>query len=107
MVTVELGFTTSYQAGDHSQRIDGISSAGPAGRAGLRVGDRILAVDGASVADAETIAEVWARHNPGDSSAPLRPSTMARCSSASATMRAGAQSDDLTLLVLRGQHGSR
>lgn len=63
---VEIGFNTSFEAGTRTQRIDEVVPGGPAARSGLRVGDRITAIDGVPLADADAIGRAWLRHRPGE-----------------------------------------
>lgn len=46
--------------------IDRISSGGPAEQAGLRIGDLVVALDGASVTDQATFSKLRSAHEPGD-----------------------------------------
>lgn len=64
---VELGVDAEYEPARRAVRIDRISDGGPAQRAGLRPGDRIVAVDGAPLESASTQPRIWATHRPGDS----------------------------------------
>jgi sigma-B regulation protein RsbU (phosphoserine phosphatase) len=64
---VELGFDNAYVESEHCQLVKSVSKDSPAEKAGLRPGDRILAIDGHPIENAFSITEVWARHKPGDS----------------------------------------
>ncbi len=63
---VEIGFNTSYDGRTRTQRIDSVTPGGPAERSGLRVGDRITAVDGLPLVGEDTIDRAWTRHRPGE-----------------------------------------
>ena len=67
LAPVELGFDGEYEPARHALRIDTLYAGAPAERAGLRVGDRIVALDGAPLANAATRPRYWATHQPGDS----------------------------------------
>ena len=43
---VELGFDIEYLADGHGARINSVVRSGPAERAGIRPGDRVVALDG-------------------------------------------------------------
>jgi sigma-B regulation protein RsbU (phosphoserine phosphatase) len=64
---VELGIDAQYEPATHALRVDSVVAVAPAGRAGLRSGDRIVAFDGERLADRSTQVRVWAAHQPGDS----------------------------------------
>lgn len=66
IVTVELGFDSSFESGSRTQRVESVRAGSPAQRAGIRVGDRIVTVDGQPLADARSITAAWSRHEPGD-----------------------------------------
>jgi len=63
---VELGFDTDYVESDHSQPVRSVYPASPAERAGLKAGDRIVAIYGRPVANANYLNDVWNLHRPGD-----------------------------------------
>ncbi len=65
-VVVELGFDNKYLAADHSELVQSVISGSPAEKAGLRAGDRIIAINGSPVKDELSITRVWAQHKPGD-----------------------------------------
>lgn len=65
--SVELGFDAEYEPARHALRVDSLTAAAPAERAGLRRGDRIVALDGAPLADADSQRRHWARRSAGDS----------------------------------------
>jgi len=65
-VPVELGFDNTYIPDDHSQRVDSVRPQSPAERAGLKPGDRMIALDGAPIEREDTLTRVWSRHKPGD-----------------------------------------
>ncbi len=63
---VELGFDNKYVAADRSEYIQSVHQGSPAERAGLRAGDRIVALDGIPLKGEETLARIWKIHRPGD-----------------------------------------
>jgi phosphoserine phosphatase RsbU/P len=64
---VDLGFDGQYSAADHCFNVQIIEPGGPAERAGLRLSDHILAVDGRSLDSMEPFADAWFWGQPGDS----------------------------------------
>ena len=58
---VELGFENSP-----SLLVTGVYKNSPAEKAGLRQGDRILAIDGQSLGDGSSLFKVYRPHEPGD-----------------------------------------
>lgn len=65
-VPVELGFDNQYVAAEHAQLVTSVQRDSPAERAGLKAGDRIVAVDGRRMKNDRSLAAEWARHRPGD-----------------------------------------
>jgi len=63
---VELGFDDEYQPAEHVQLIRSVYHASPAETAGLRVGDRIVAIDGMPETDEGFQPRIWMQHRPGD-----------------------------------------
>ena len=63
---VELGFDVEYVAQDRVLRVNSVVKGAPAERAGIRPGDRVLALDGSPLLDASVQPLVWSRHAPGD-----------------------------------------
>lgn len=63
---VELGFDNQYVDSDHSQLVKSVVPASPAEKAGLKAGDRIVAIYGRPIADENSLSDVWNRHHPGD-----------------------------------------
>jgi sigma-B regulation protein RsbU (phosphoserine phosphatase) len=63
---VQLGFNSDHLQAEHCQLITNVSKDSPAERAGLRVGDRILKVDGERFENVHSLTDIWARHKPGD-----------------------------------------
>jgi sigma-B regulation protein RsbU (phosphoserine phosphatase) len=64
---VELGFDDEYVASEHCDLVKDVSKDSPAERAGLRRGDRIVAINGRPLRDSSSIGDAWAWHKPGDS----------------------------------------
>ncbi len=64
---VELGFDPQYIASEQVLQVLSVSKGSPAERAGLRVNDRIVAVDGRRLETIAPLEEAWARGRPGDS----------------------------------------
>ncbi|HKV04311.1 MAG TPA: SpoIIE family protein phosphatase [Candidatus Acidoferrales bacterium] len=64
---VELGFNGQYAVADHSIRVGSVEKGGPGEQAGLRVADRILAINGRSLESITPFDEVWYQSRPGDS----------------------------------------
>lgn len=63
---VELGFDTTYRPAQHAQLVDAVHKNSPAEEAGLRPGDRIVAIDGQPIARESFLRDVWLEHRPGD-----------------------------------------
>ena len=63
---VQLGFDNNYLAKEGCELITDIYKDSPAEKAGLRVGDRILKVDGEGFENEYTLTDIWAMHKPGD-----------------------------------------
>src|SRR5208337_1978038 len=63
---VQLGFNSDHLQAEHCQLVTNVNKDSPAEKAGLRVGDRILKVDGERFESAHTLNDIWARHKPGD-----------------------------------------
>jgi sigma-B regulation protein RsbU (phosphoserine phosphatase) len=63
---VELGFDNKYVESDHSQLVESVYPASPAEKAGLKAGDRIVAIYGRPITDDNSLSDVWNRHHPGD-----------------------------------------
>jgi sigma-B regulation protein RsbU (phosphoserine phosphatase) len=63
---VELGYDSDYLPAAQAQQITRVLPASPAERAGMRVGDRIVAIDGRPLTDVNYQARAWAAHAAGD-----------------------------------------
>jgi len=65
---VELGIETEYSVATRSLLTTRVQPVSPAEKAGLRAGDKIIAMDGQSVAQGGAIllTRVWVSHKPGD-----------------------------------------
>lgn len=63
---VELGFDNKYNQPARSMDVTGIYKGSPADQAGLRAGDRILAVNGRTLETTTPFDEAWNRASPGD-----------------------------------------
>ena len=64
---VELGLECPYQTSQHANVVTQVYTGSPAERAGLKVGDQMVAFDGRPVESAADRARVWKLHAPGDS----------------------------------------
>src|ERR1700674_2543558 len=68
---VELGFNkhhnSQYDERTHSQSVEDVAEGSPAEHAGLRVGDRIIGVNGRRLDADVASGEAYARGRPGDS----------------------------------------
>lgn len=63
---VELGFENKYRPAEHVEYVESVHPESPAERAGLRAGDKIIAVEGHPIAWEGSITRVWSSHHPGD-----------------------------------------
>jgi phosphoserine phosphatase RsbU/P len=66
MPSVQLGFDNEYQPGEHAELITSVYKNSPAERAGLRAGDRIIAINGRRLTDRDSLPIIWMQHKPGD-----------------------------------------
>jgi sigma-B regulation protein RsbU (phosphoserine phosphatase) len=64
---VELGFETDFSSQNRWITVTKIYPASPAERIGLRVGDRIVALNGFELSSIRPFNEIWMRASPGDS----------------------------------------
>src|SRR5215831_1873251 len=65
-VTVELGFDNKYLPAERSELVQSVVPGSPAERAGLKPGDRIVAIYGTPLQGPDSITRIWAEHKPGD-----------------------------------------
>jgi sigma-B regulation protein RsbU (phosphoserine phosphatase) len=65
-IPVELGFDNQYIPRSHAQSVKSVLKDSPAERAGIRKGDRIVAINGEPLEE-DTLVRVWSEHKPGDS----------------------------------------
>lgn len=63
---VELGFDFAYVHSGHCELVRGVEKGSPAAKAGLKPGDRIVAINGHPVQDRHLIYDIWSRQKPGD-----------------------------------------
>lgn len=63
---VELGYDSDYLAAEQAQLITRVLPASPAERAGMMVGDHLVAINGQPLADAGYQPRIWSRHRAGD-----------------------------------------
>jgi uncharacterized membrane protein YdcZ (DUF606 family) len=63
---VELGMDGRYDAADHWIVIRTVNAGGPGDLAGVRAGDRVIAVDGLGLESMRPFDEIWYRSRPGD-----------------------------------------
>ena len=64
---VELGLDFPYQPSQRANVVARVLSGSPAEKAGIRVGDQVVAFDGRRVEGEADQERVWMLHNPGDS----------------------------------------
>ncbi len=62
---VELGYDSTYLAGEQAQLITAILPGSPAEQAGIRAGDRITAIEGRPLSDVSYQVREWGRFRPG------------------------------------------
>lgn len=65
-IPVELGFDNKYLPTESAEFVQSVQPGSPAERAGLRAGDRIVAINGAPLRAEDSITAVWSVHKPGD-----------------------------------------
>lgn len=65
-IPVELGFDNQYLPRSHAQLVKSVMTDSPAERAGIRPGDRIVAINGDPLQE-DSLVRIWSRHKPGDS----------------------------------------
>ncbi len=65
-VPVELGFDNKYLPGERSQLVQSVVPGSPAEHAGLKRGDRIVAIYGSPLQGEDSVTRIWAQHKPGD-----------------------------------------
>jgi len=63
---VQLGFDDDYLPAEHAHLIKSVYRNSPAEKAGLRSGDRIVAINGERIVDSTFQVRIWMRHKPGD-----------------------------------------
>lgn len=63
---VELGFDTVYVRSEHCELVRGVEGGGPAAKAGLKPGDRIVGINGRPIKDHHMLFDVWSRQKPGN-----------------------------------------
>jgi phosphoserine phosphatase RsbU/P len=63
---VELGFEDKYLPSEHADLVQMVHPGSPAEHAGLKAGDRIIAVAGLPLAGEDTMPRIWHQHHPGD-----------------------------------------
>jgi phosphoserine phosphatase RsbU/P len=63
---VELGYDSDYLAAQQAQRVTNVLPGSPAEAAGMRRGDRILAIDGLPLNNSSYQARQWTLREPGD-----------------------------------------
>jgi sigma-B regulation protein RsbU (phosphoserine phosphatase) len=66
-IGVELGFDEEYIEAQHCQLVTGVRPESPAEKAGLKPGVRILKVNGKRFENSNSLGDIWATHQPGDS----------------------------------------
>ena len=65
-VPVELGFENDYLPAEHSEYVKSIHPGSPAERAGLKAGDKIVAIEGHPITWEGSLTRVWSSHQPED-----------------------------------------
>ncbi len=63
---VELGYGSDFRAARRALVVNSVQTNGPAERAGLRPGDRIVAVNGVRIENESSTDAIWTRSKPGD-----------------------------------------
>ncbi len=63
---VELGFNSDFRVAEHALALTEVFKGSPAEQAGLRPGDRIVAIDGRSLETDTVQPEEWLKHRAGD-----------------------------------------
>ena len=63
---VELGYDSDYLPDAQAQVVTAVQPDSPAERAGVRPGDRLVAIDGEALADVRFQERAWIHHQPGD-----------------------------------------
>ncbi|HZU44521.1 MAG TPA: SpoIIE family protein phosphatase [Terriglobales bacterium] len=66
-ISVELGFDNKYLPTESAELVQSVQPGSPAEHAGLRAGDRIVAINGSPLQAEDSITAVWSVHKPGDS----------------------------------------